>query len=90
MLTMDFRESAGARMSNVTWRIEPETILVSGPAEVLNNMDSIVLDEFDLASSGQHHQLQLRHPHPGGVREPQRRHPGDPADLLSTICSAAP
>lgn len=52
MLTMDFRESAGARMSNVTWRIEPETILVSGPAEVLNNMDSIVLDEFDLASLG--------------------------------------
>ena len=52
MLTMDFQESAGARMSNVTWRIEPATILVSGPAEVLNGMDSIVLDEFDLAGLG--------------------------------------
>ena len=51
-LTMDFQESAGARMSNVTWSIDPPTILVSGPAEVLNNMDSIVLDEFDLASLG--------------------------------------
>ena len=39
-------------MSNVTWSIDPPTILVSGPAEVLNNMDSIVLDEFDLASLG--------------------------------------
>ena len=52
MLTMDFQESAGARLDNVTWRIAPETILVSGPAEVLNGMDSIVLDEFDLASLG--------------------------------------
>ena len=65
-LTMDFQESAGARASNVTYEIEPSTILVSGPAEVLNSMDSIVLDTFDLASLGQHHQLQLRHPHPGG------------------------
>ena len=52
MLTMDFQESAGARLDNVTWRIAPETILVSGPAEVLNGMDSIVLDEFDLTSLG--------------------------------------
>lgn len=51
-LTMNFRESAGARLSNVNWRIEPSTVLVSGPAEVLNGMDSIVLDEFDLASLG--------------------------------------
>ena len=51
-LTMDFQESAGARLSNVDWEIEPSTILVSGPAEVLNSMDSIVLDEFDLASLG--------------------------------------
>ena len=28
------------------------------------------------------HQLQLRHPHPGGMREPQRRDPGDAAHLL--------
>ena len=51
-LTMDFQESAGARLRNVDWEIEPRTILVSGPAEVLNGMDSIVLDEFDLASLG--------------------------------------
>ena len=51
-LTMNFRESAGARLSNVNWRIEPSTVLVSGPAEVLNGMDIIVLDEFDLASLG--------------------------------------
>ena len=51
-LTMNFQESAGARLSNVNWRIEPSTVRVSGPAEVLNGMDSIVLDEFDLASLG--------------------------------------
>ena len=48
-LTMDFVESAGARMENVDWHIEPSTVLVSGPAEVLNNMDAIVLDRFVLA-----------------------------------------
>ena len=51
-LTMDFQESPGARLDNVDWEIEPHTILVSGPAELLNGMDSIVLDEFDLASLG--------------------------------------
>ena len=51
-LTMDFVESPGARQSNVDWEIEPSTILVSGPAEVLNDMDSIVLDEFVLADLG--------------------------------------
>ena len=39
-------------MSNVTWRIDPATILVSGPADVLNNMDAIVLDDFTLADLG--------------------------------------
>ena len=51
-LTMNFVESAGARMNNVDWEIVPNTIQVSGPAEVLNSMDSIVLDTFDLASLG--------------------------------------
>ena len=51
-LTMDFQESAGARLRNVDWEIEPRTILVSGPAEVLDNMDSIVLDKFVLADMG--------------------------------------
>ena len=32
--------------------IEPSTILVSGPADVLNSMDSIVLDDFNLAELG--------------------------------------
>src|SRR5699024_7724909 len=48
-LTMNFVESAGARMNNVDWEIVPNTIQVSGPAEVLNSMDSIVLDDFNLA-----------------------------------------
>ena len=51
-LTMNFVESAGARMYNVDWGIEPSTILVSGPADVLNSMDSIVLDDFNLAELG--------------------------------------
>ena len=51
-LTMNFVESAGARMNNVDWEIVPNTIQVSGPAEVLNSMDSIVLDDFNLAELG--------------------------------------
>ena len=51
-LTMDFVESPGARLSNVDWEIEPSTILVSGPADVLNGMDSIVLDSFIIENLG--------------------------------------
>lgn len=51
-LTMDFIESPGARLSNVDWEIEPSTVLVSGPADVLNSMESIVLDDFVLADLG--------------------------------------
>ena len=51
-LRMNFIESPGARLRNVDWEIEPSTILVSGPAETLNNMDSIVLDDFVLADLG--------------------------------------
>ena len=32
------------------WAIKPESVVVSGDASVLNDMDSIVLDSFDLLS----------------------------------------
>ncbi len=47
-LTMDFQESAGARISNLDYTITPSTITVSGDAGKLKNVDSIVLGEFDL------------------------------------------
>lgn len=49
-LTMNFIQSAGARLSNTDWNIEPSSILVSGDAELLKDVESIVLDDFDLAS----------------------------------------
>ena len=52
-LDMDFLEAPGARESNLDWEITPQTILVSGPAEILDNMDSIVLDQFNLLSLGE-------------------------------------
>lgn len=49
-LVMDFIESPGARIRNVEWNIEPSSIMVSGDAELLKDVETIVLDEFDLAS----------------------------------------
>ena len=49
-LTMNFIQSPGARLSNVEWDIEPSSILVSGDAELLEHVETIVLDDFDLAS----------------------------------------
>lgn len=49
-LTMNFIQSPGARLSNVEWDIEPSSILVSGDAELLKDVETIVLDDFDLAS----------------------------------------
>ena len=49
-LTMDFLESPGARLRNVEYNIEPRSILVSGDADLLRDVETIVLDEFDLAS----------------------------------------
>lgn len=49
-LTMNFIESPGARKWNVEWDIEPSSVLVSGDADLLKNVETIVLDEFDLAS----------------------------------------
>ena len=49
-LTVDFKEAPGARLADMVWAIKPESVVVSGDASVLNNMDSIVLDSFDLLS----------------------------------------
>lgn len=49
-LKMNFIESAGARKENIKAEIKPNTIQVSGEASVLKNIDSIVLDDFDLLS----------------------------------------
>lgn len=47
-LTVDFKEAPGAQLADMTWAIKPESVVVSGDASVLNDMDSIVLDSFDL------------------------------------------
>ena len=52
-LDMDFLEAPGARARNLDYEITPRTILVSGPAEILDSMDSIVLDQFNLLSLGE-------------------------------------
>lgn len=51
-LTMNFIDAPGARLRNVSFRLEPETITVSGPAEILRDRETIVLDSFDLLSIG--------------------------------------
>lgn len=48
-LTMNFIESSGSSLSNVNYTITPSTISVAGPASVLKDVDSIVLDDFSLA-----------------------------------------
>ena len=47
-LEVDFKEAPGARLADMVWAIRPESIMVSGDASILNGMDSIVLDSFDL------------------------------------------
>lgn len=42
-LVVNFKESPGARKRNVNWKLQPETITVSGDAAVLKNMDSLEL-----------------------------------------------
>jgi YbbR domain-containing protein len=51
-LTMNFIESAGARLQNVDYEIVPSTITVSGDAALLKDIDTIVLDDFNLLSLG--------------------------------------
>lgn len=47
-LTIDFRESPGARRSNVVVDINPKSVTVTGEADILRDVDSLVLSEFDL------------------------------------------
>lgn len=49
-LTMNFIDSPGARLTNTEWDIEPSSILVSGDADLLRDVESIELDDFDLAT----------------------------------------
>ena len=51
-LVLSFKESPGARLKNMVWNLDPKTITVSGDASILRNMDSIVLEEFDLLNVG--------------------------------------
>lgn len=51
-IVVDFAESAGAKLEDMIWKISPESIVVSGDASVLNDMDSIHLGDFDLLNVG--------------------------------------
>ena len=51
-LKMDFLEAPGARLRDMEYHIQPESIMVSGDAGILNGMDSITLDSFDLTTVG--------------------------------------
>lgn len=47
-LKMNFIESPGSSLSNVDYTIEPASVTVSGDAALLKDVDSIILDDFDL------------------------------------------
>lgn len=47
-LKMNFIEAPGARIKNLEYTISPASITVSGEAELLRDVDSIVLDDFNL------------------------------------------
>lgn len=47
-LVVDFKESAGARISNLDYEIKPSTIVVSGDAAALRGVETITLGELDL------------------------------------------
>lgn len=48
-LKVNFIEADGARVGNLEYTITPASIMVSGAAELLKDMDSITLDDFELA-----------------------------------------
>ncbi len=48
-LALNFIESPGSSLSNADYTITPEKITVSGDAELLKDIDQIVLDDFDLS-----------------------------------------
>lgn len=47
-LTMNYIDAPGARFRNMQAKLDPATIMVSGPAEVLRDRETIVLGDFDL------------------------------------------
>lgn len=49
-LRMKFVEGAGARVSNLDYAISPTSVTVSGDADILRDVDEIVLDTFDLTT----------------------------------------
>ena len=49
-LTIRFKDAPGARERNTEYEIRPKTIMVSGDAGKLKDVDTIVLDELDLLS----------------------------------------
>ena len=51
-LTMNYIDAPGARLRSMRPHLDPETIMVSGPAEVLRDRETIVLGDFDLLSVG--------------------------------------
>lgn len=51
-LEIDFQEFPGLSKNNVSYRIEPASIVVSGEASLLNDVDRLVLDSFDLSQLG--------------------------------------
>lgn len=51
-LVVNFTESPGFRRRNTEYRIEPETIAVSGDATQLKNVETLVLGKYDLAELG--------------------------------------
>lgn len=51
-LTMNYIDAPGARLRNMNNRLDPGTIMVSGPAEVLRDRETIVLGDFDLLTVG--------------------------------------
>lgn len=51
-LTMNYIAAPGARLQSMKANLDPATIMVSGPAEVLRDRESIILGDFDLLSVG--------------------------------------
>ncbi len=48
-LVVNFVESPGRRIKNARYYIEPQTILVSGDATQLKNVETLKLDDYDLS-----------------------------------------
>lgn len=51
-LVVNLVESPGRRRKNTDYRIEPQTIMVSGDATLLKNVETLKLDDYDLAELG--------------------------------------